>query len=260
MTNNPKKSYKLSSYARTKLSSLSDEYNSKIGVSITSKPLKGGWTVNVKDVLKSGRIDAAYHDPYTLYAAEELKKHGGSIMSEKANIVKPSGRYKTNYVDKENGEPLLSGRQLLQHEVVNMKYLPKLSHDKYSEFRLKHNSVAYPADGRVEGRLGTPTFISKKRTDWFASGQIGRVIPKENVHPGYIYLAMLHPIVQAELYSLACGSVVDSVYPDDVEKIIIPPEIDFDYTGVVDAWEKFDEADSLKNEACKIFEESINRI
>ncbi|RKM61537.1 hypothetical protein D6856_04865 [Butyrivibrio sp. XB500-5] len=252
-----KEYYKLSSEARNIIAKMSAEFNEKIGVSLDAKPLRNGWDVSVKNLMKAGRIDAAYYDPYTAKASEKLRKAGGVKMSEKAKVLKPSGRYKTNYVDKSNGDPLVSGRQLLQHEVVNMKYLPKTSHDKYSEFRLSENWIAYPADGRVEGRLGTPTFIAKKRSDWFASGHIGRIVANEEVNPGYLYLAMLHPVVQAEVYSLACGSVVDAVYPEDVEKIIIPPEIDFEYDKVIEAWGKFDKADNLKESACRQFEDKI---
>ena len=107
-----------------------------------------------------------------------------------------------------------------------------------------------PADGRVEGRLGSPVYITNNREGWFASGHVGRVLAKKDVSPGYIFLALSHPVVQAQICALACGSVVDAVYPEDVEKVIIPPMIDYPYEKVVEAWDKFDIADQKKQQAC----------
>lgn len=112
--------------------------------------------------------------------------------------------------------------------------------------------VAYPADGRVEGRLGTPVIITENRDGWFASGHVGRIEANPDIHPGYLYLAFSHPIVQAQLSAVACGSVVDAVYPEDVEKFILPPQVEFDYDRVTTAWEMISEADSLKTEACQL--------
>lgn len=65
-------------------------------------------------------------------------------------------------------------------------------------------------------------------------------------------------MVQAQLSALACGSVVDAVYPEDVEKVIIPPCIDFPYDEVERAWHLFDEAEKLKIEACDELLQIIN--
>jgi len=184
-----------------------------------------------------------------LYA---LRLTGGCLLNSVAKVFKPSGRYKTNYVEKDYGYPLLSGRQILQAQIVGLKFLPRASKNCYRNFLLKKGWVVYPADGRVEGRLGTPALITDDREGWYASGHIGRIEPLPGINPGYLYLAFLHPAVQAQISALACGSVVDAVYPEDVEKIIIPAQIEFQYNRVVNAWNKFDEAESLKQKACKL--------
>lgn len=240
------------SEARRELSNLITSFNSFIDVSRNNTKLAKGWTCSFKDFYKNGRIDAAFYDPATIRAVEKLKTKGGILLSEMAEVVKPKGRYKTNYVESDYGTPLISGRQLLQNQVVGMKHLPFSSSDKYEDFMLHNEYVAYPADGRVEGRLGTPVYITNNRDGWFASGHIGRVVAKEGVSSGYIYLALSHPVVKAQIHALACGSVVDAVYPEDVAKIIVPPYIDFPYKKVIDAWEKFDKAENEKTLACKL--------
>ena len=247
------------SEARQELLDLINSFNRIIDVSREATKLSKGWTCTFKDFFSKGRIDAAFYDPATIHAAEQLRNKGGVLLSEMAEVLKPKGRYKTNYVESDYGTPLISGRQLLQNQVVGMKHLPFSSSEKYDDFMLHNGYVAYPADGRVEGRLGTPVCITGNRDGWFASGHIGRVVAKEGVSPGYIYLALSHPVIKAQIHALACGSVVDAVYPDDVAKIIIPPYIDFPYNKVIAAWEKFDTAENEKDFACKILTKYLLR-
>ena len=252
-------SYRLFANARMTLSKAQNEFVDFVKIERENKKLRGGWTVDFRELFNANRIDAAYFDPYTKEAAQSLKSIGGSKMKEIADVIKPSGRYKTNYVEKEYGKPLLSGRQLLQEQIVGLKYLPRNRVDVYKEFVLEKNTIAFPADGRVEGRLGTPTFITSSRAGWFGSGHIERVIPHEGIHPGYVYLAFSHPVVQAQIFSIACGSVVDAVYSTDVENIVVPPMIDFDYDSIVKSWEQIDKAKELKVKACDIITEEMTK-
>lgn len=248
------KSYELFSQARMELVHCKKDFCSAIDVRKTQPQLRNGWNISLKSILSGNgtRVDAAYYDWSTREATENLRAIGGVQLTTVAQTHKPGGRNKTNYVEKEYGLPTLSGRQLLQKQPVSLKYLPKSSAERYSNFRLQKNWIAYPADGRVEGRLGTPVVITASRDGWFASGHVGRIEALPGTHPGYLYLAFSHPIVQAQLSSVACGSVVDAVYPDDVEKFILPPQIDFNYDRITTAWEMIDNADLLKEEACNI--------
>ena len=245
-------SFKLFSEARTELSDCKNAFIARVDIHKDQVPLCTGWRVQLKELSSGKRLDAAYYDPMVLTAANNLKLMGGCPLNSVAKVFKPSGRYKTNYVEKDYGHPLLSGRQLLQNQIVGLKYLPRASKNNYSGFLLKKGCVVYPADGRVEGRLGTPVLVTPSREGWYASGHIGRIEPLPGIDPGYLYLALSHPVVQEQISSLACGSVVDAVYPEDVEKIIIPAQIEFQYNRVVNAWNKFDEADALKQKACKL--------
>jgi len=240
------------SRARLELSACKAAFFNETKIDIKHKSLSSGWIISISDIAETMRVDAAYYDPNTKETSKQLAQNGGIPLYTVADVVKPSGRYKTNYVEKEYGFPIVSGRQLLQEQIVGLKYLPKASAKAYSNFSLKRNWIAYPADGRVEGRLGTPVMITKSRENWCASGHVGRIKAHEGINPGYLYLAISHPAVQAQISALACGSVVDAVYPEDVEKIVIPNMIPFSYNRVVDAWDDFDRANAFKEEACDL--------
>lgn len=246
------KSFELFSQARLELDECRIKYTEQINIPLATKQLCFGWTSNFQDLLLGKRLDAAYHAPPVSSVIKEISQAGGQPLASVSKVFKPSGRYKTNYVDRDYGVPILSGRQLLQNQVIGIKYLPRSAKSKYSEFVIKEGWIAFPVDGRVEGRLGTPAVITAARDGWYASVHVGRVVPFTGVHPGYIYLALSHPAVQAQISALACGSVVDSVYPSDAEKVVLTPQIEFLYDRVVNAWYKFDESSRLKQKACDL--------
>ncbi len=245
-------SFQLYSDARIALERCIQSFQAAVSIETDSLRLCEGWNVSVKDFWRSKRIDAAFFDPSVSAISKRLSSSGGCSLNEVADILKPSGRYKTNYVKKEFGQPIISGRQLLQNQIVGLKYLPRSAMENFADYRLSAGWIAYPADGRVEGRLGTPIMVTRSRDGWYASGHVGRIVPHSNIDPGYVYLAVSHPAVQAQICSLACGSVVDAVYPEDVEKITIPAKINFPYEQVVDAWNNLDKANQLKEESCAI--------
>lgn len=251
--------YEYYSKARTNLQKLINKFNELISALPTKENLSKGWTTNVCELSKSLRIDAAFYEPYAVKSTMELKKLGGMKLKDVANVIKPGGRNKWVYVDKEYGTPLMSGRQLLQNQIVNTKYLSNKMKKDYEKFILNEGEIAYPADGRVEGRLGNPVYITKNRSGWYASGHVGRISPHENVSSGYIFLSLTHPNVQAQISSLACGSVVDTIYPSDMEEIVIPPYIDFPYEQVVEAWNLFDLADNEKVKFCLFVEKILKK-
>ena len=105
--------------------------------------------------------------------------------------------------------------------------------------------------------MGTPVYVTQKRDGWYASGHVGRVLPQKGISPGYLFLALSHPSVRSQFLSLACGSVVDAIYPDDMGGIIVPPMIDFPYEDVIKAWELFDFAENEKDKFCNCIERML---
>lgn len=210
-------------------------------------PLREGWSVRRRSL--EGRLDAAFYDPLVSTARQQLWKLGGQRVAEVADVQKPGGRYKTCYVDAENGRPLLSGAQILQSEVINLQYMAPRVFSNISAYELKAGWIAYPADGRAEEELGTPVFITDDREGWLASGHVGRVIPKREVDAGWLFLALKTAHAQLQLKARASGSVVDSTFPEDMEAVILPPRLGTDGTPVLRAFAAFREARRLQEEA-----------
>jgi hypothetical protein len=242
--------------ARTQLRSALDAYESKLPSLTRTAPLRRGWTVSSEHI--SGRIDAAFYDPLKVSMRKSLRRLGGMRVGDLATVSKPGGRYKTCYVDADNGRPLLSGAQLLQSSLINLQFIAPRVFKNIGLYELKEGWLAYPADGRAEEELGTPVLITRDRSGWLASGHVGRIIPNVGVDAGWLFLALKTSHAQLQIKAAASGSVVDSTFERDMEDVVLPPKLDVDGSAMVRVWEMFREAQELEDKASGIVDKAIS--
>lgn len=252
-----KKAIKLRENARLNLFDLIKRLEGFLPKIERAFPTKEGW--KIKSDLVSGRIDAAFYDPLVNTVREELIKIGGIPVKKVARVLKPAGRYKTLYLSKEYGVPILSGSQLVQTYTINLRYISPSIFKDINKYQLQSGWIAYPADGRAEEELGTPVIITQDRNKWLASGHVGRIIPNEGINLGWIFLALKVKHAQIQLKARASGSVVDSTFEEDMEEVILPPlTTNIDWDGVIDIWNDFGEAQTLEEIACGKIDEFLN--
>lgn len=223
-----------------------------------SRPLRDGWTVKASRL--GARLDAAFHSQHVADVRELLKSDGGVPLGEAARIRKPGGRPKLYYVDPGQGTPLLSGRQILQLDVVGAKDIAARSMDKDSGYGLGEGWIVFQADGRAEESLGYPAVVLEERAEWFASGHVGRAIPNDRAHTGWIWASMASAIVQQQIAALACGSVVDALYERDLEGVVIPPFEAVDAAAAQKAWEDLSSSAKKSAEAIRIVESTLHEL
>lgn len=243
--------------ARTALRSVVENLNAKYP-SEPAKPFRDGWTVKASRL--GTRLDAAFHAEHIGDIRSRLISNGGVKLSEVADIRKPGGRPKLYYVGPEEGTPFLSGRQILQLDVVGAKNIAARSIDKNSGYGLGKGWITFQADGRAEESLGYPSVVLEERTDWFASGHVGRAIPKDDDHTGWIWASMASDIVQDQIAALACGSVVDALYESDLEQVVIPPLDAVGAKKAQDAWDDLSASAKKSAEAIRIVEATLQRL
>lgn len=242
--------------ARMTLDRLISEYESRLPSTTRTSPTKDGWTITASSL--STRIDAACYDPVVSRVRSELKAMGGIVVSEVADVLKPPGRYKTYYVTKEHGRPLLSGTQALQATPINLRYMSPIAFKDISAYEVHTGWILYQADGRAEETLGLPAMITRERDGWLASGHVGRVVAHEDVDLGWLYLALRTSCAQIQIKALASGSVVDSTFPFDMETVVLPPTVEgIDFREVLGAWEAFADAQEAERHAVNLFERTV---
>ena len=223
--------------------------------SAPERPFRDGWTVKASQL--GTRLDAAFHADHVAELRDHLRAAGGVLLDEVAEVIKPGGRPKLYYVGPEEGTPFLSGRQILQLDVVGAKNISSRSIDSDSGYGLGKGWITFQADGRAEESLGYPSVVLEERADWFASGHVGRAVPKDEGDTGWIWAAMASGIVQQQIAALACGSVVDALYEGDLAGVVLPPREMVDSGGAQAAWNDLSASVRKSDEAIAIVESTL---
>lgn len=218
-------------------------------------PYRDGWSVNARNL--GSRLDAAYHARHVADLRDCLRSRGGVELGEVADVVKPGGRPKLYYVGSDEGTPFLSGRQILQLDVIGAKNIATRSINEDSGYGLGEGWITFQADGRAEESLGYPSVVLKERAGWFASGHVGRAIPKNDEHTGWIWAAMASDAVQQQIGSLARGSVVDALYEEDLKKVLLPPIETADFQAAQDAWSDISASETKSAKAIEAIESTL---
>lgn len=204
---------------RLQLAQAITSYESRYPVPPSPFPLREGWTQPAAALAR--RLDAAFYDPAVASGRATLARAGGVAVGDVAEVSIPN-RYHRYYVEQPFGRPVLSGRQLLQAQPINLRFIASRSF-AFEDYELKLNSIAFGGEGRAEERLGFPTLINRERAGWLASEHVMRVVPKSGVNAGWLYLAFASRSVLAQVKAIACGSVIDEIGPSDLRAVTLPP-------------------------------------
>ena len=82
-------------------------------------------------------------------------------------------------------------------------------------------------------------------------------MPHDPDDAGWIWAALASDVAQEQVAALACGSVVDALYPEDLAGITIPPRDLVDSRAVKAAWDRFAEAAEYAALASDIVEDTV---
>lgn len=205
--------------ARIRLHEVTEEFSRAVPEVPPSGRLADGWTHRAARLF--GRFDAAFHDPAVASVRDAIRGASGVTVADVAETFIP-GRYRRYYVEPAFGRPIVSGRQLLQSQPINLRHIAARSFD-FSAYELSEGMIAFGAEGRAEERIAQPALITGERASWLANNHVMRVRPRPGVNPGWLYLAFAIPQVQAQVKACSCGSVVDAVNPVDLNRVLLPP-------------------------------------
>lgn len=239
--------------ARLGIAKAQARFNERIG-DLPNLKSSGGWTLHARELGR--RVDAAYHHPVVQAARAISLDLGGVSVREIAKVSKPAGRYKTNYVDRVWGRPILSGRQIHQTHPVGLKFIALSALTDPDRYELQTHSLVYQADGRAEEKLGVPVMITRDRHGWLASGHVGRLTPNDGVDPGWFYLAVGSPHAKVQIQAMASGSVVDGTYEEDMAGVVLPPPSTV--PEVTNLWDLFDVARNNERRASELIDKALS--
>ncbi|MFF6880200.1 hypothetical protein ACFY9S_33560 [Streptomyces sp. NPDC012474] len=214
------------------------------------------WVHNSRDL--AGRLDAAFHHPAVEGARRAALSNQSVRCGDIAQAILPV-RYKRYYVSGTNGRPILSGRQLLQLDPVNLRRVADRSFKEASKYELEEGMTIFGAVGRSEGRQGSASLVTRDRSGWLASNDVMRLVPRAGVSPGAVWLAIAARQTRMQINALSFGSVIDHLNPWDVEEIRVP-QISEDLAKRAEStWELFARSRELMDEAVRMVESHLSR-
>jgi type I restriction enzyme S subunit len=210
----------------------------------------------------AGRFDAEFHAPIYSAWRKKIASRGGLRLSDIADIQKPFGRYKTNYVDDPAfGIKMMNGRQISQYRPIALRAMNISGFSDPEQFRIAKDTTLLTADGRAEENLADCVLVTEERDGWGASGHVHRVLPREGVNPGLLYLACSCAPVQSQLKAMSTGSVVDALSTTDVGSVVVPFEKSATANAIGDkaqhAWGLFAESAIAEAEAIELLERAF---
>ena len=215
------------------------------------------WPEQAKDLID--RLDAAYYEPSVKQARLDAISGDGPKIGDLCDAVLPV-RYKRYYVQGDMGRPIVSGRQLLQPEPINLRRVSDRSFKNPEDYELRAGMTVFGAVGRAEGRQAWPALVGVDRADWLASNDVMRLIPKTGCRPGAVWLGVAAHRTQVQIKALSFGSVVDHMNPWDVEEIILPPVSDSLAIQVETAWSDYADSVAKASDAVALVDNALAAI
>ncbi len=170
------------------------------------------------------RLDASFHIPIVQTILKQINKNAKEVTKigdqrvSKAIIL--PGRFKRVYVEKHNGVPFFGGKQLLELNPSNIKYLSLKHHSGRinEQLFLKADMTAVTCSGTI----GKVNIIPTHWENWTLNQHVMRIVPATKDIAGYIYCWLNtefgHKLITRHTY----GSVVDEIDSKHLAEVEIP--------------------------------------
>lgn len=181
-------------------------------------------TFSVKLSNIAGRIDASYHVPIVDAIVDHMRKYAAEItmIGDKRiskEVILP-GRFKRVYVEEGYGRVFIGGKQLLELDPSNKKYLSLVHHgDRIAKQLELHEGMTMIT---CSGTIGKVALVGKHWENWTANQHIIRVVPANKDIAGYLNIFLASDYGYLLITRHTYGSVVDEIDDNHVRDIPIP--------------------------------------
>lgn len=253
---------------REKANKLIDQADSllheALGLENLSLPKIAGPAINRIRLSKvAGRFDASYHDRAVFGAELKLKRIGVEITSlndrRVTREIRPITKFRKRVYVQSGGIPMLSSKQLMQIDPVDVKRLAKGAHTKdLPEIALKHNMVTVSCSGTIGRVQIAPAYME----GWTANQHATRILAADGMNPGFLYAWLASDYGQKLTKRFSYGSVILEIDKEMIGAIPIPlpPAKVRDKIGdlVLQANDLRDQAWTLERQAIEQCESAIN--
>ena len=137
----------------------------------------------------TNRLDGSYHVPIVKAIEQHIKKTAREILKVGDSGISQSvilpGRFKRVYVEEGHGIVFFSGKDILELDPSDKKYLSFSQHAQRikDELIIKEGMILVTSSGTV----ANTTFVPKHWDGWAMTHDIIRLVPANNEISGYLY-------------------------------------------------------------------------
>lgn len=170
-----------------------------------------------------GRLEASYHSALADAVNEQLRRSSATITtvgdSEITNEVRAITKFRKRVYVRRGGIPLLSSKQILQVDPIEVKGLAKGAHTKdLGEIGLDHNMILVTSSGTIAKTQIIPRYMA----EWTANQHSLRIIGTSNVISGYLYAWLESDYGRESVRRYSYGSVILTVDKQMLESAPVP--------------------------------------
>jgi len=171
-----------------------------------------------------GRLDASYHHPIVKVIERHLAAYADEvpILNDKRLIrcVILPGRFKRIYVGEGSGIIFFSGKNILELDPVDKKYLSFAQHEEKikRELTIKEDMILVTCSGTI----GKVALVPKHWDGWAMTHDIIRIVPRDKQVAGYLYTWLSSPYAYELIKRYAYGAVVGHIEKEHILKVPVP--------------------------------------
>jgi type I restriction enzyme S subunit len=170
-----------------------------------------------------------------------------------------SGRFKRVYVEKGRGQVFFSGKNIMELDPTDKRYLSFSLHDKHikEQLTIRHNMILVTCSGTV----GKVAIVPKHWDNWAMTHDIIRLVPTTKLN-GYLFIWLQTIYANTLIEATAYGSVVPHVEISHIARIPVPLLKDSERQSEINrlalcANELLYQAYQLEQEAVKVMEDEV---
>ena len=217
-----KKAYDLRDEANERLDVADTELHRLLGIpKLTTRERKGPIVSSVRATRLGGRFEASYHDQRVRAVLDTISPMN-CLRLEDARLTKEIRavtKFRKRVYVRQGGIPMMSSKQLLQIDPVDVKRLAKGAHTKdLPEISLNRNMVAVSCSGTI-GRI---QFIPAYMEGWTANQHAMRITATGEMNAGYLYSWLASDYGQCLIRRYSYGSVILEIDREMLGSIPVP--------------------------------------
>jgi len=171
----------------------------------------------------SGRLDGSYHVPIVKAVTGHLRKHAAEVLtvgdSRVSKEILLPGRFKRVYVEEGQGRVFFSGKNIMELDPSDKKYLSFARHENRirDQLTIRQNMILVTCSGTV----GKVVLVPKHWDNWAMTHDIIRVIPNNSI-TGYLFIWLQSVYARRLIEAMAYGSVVPHIEKLHISEIAVP--------------------------------------